>query len=312
MPEVKTQCPHCGVRYWVDADFVGESVECEDCGKSFVIRVTPNLPPKPAGTADAGGNLIAAARNGETSIPDLGLTFVQIEPGTFRQGREKGYPEEQPVHLVHITRGFWMGKNLISQKAYERIMGRNPSYYPDPVLPVETVSWYEAREFCLRLTEREMIAGRLPPRHRFRLPSEAQWEYACCTTLPIGPKRGRERMVRETTDFCFGNAPGKLDDYAWYVANSGGRPHPVGTLKASPRELYDLHGNVGEWCSDWFAPYGKEELTDPEGPPEGERKVRRGGGWASVAARCRGTGRIGILPGTRCALIGFRVVLSEE
>jgi len=322
MADIKTQCPHCGVRYWVDEQFTGESVECEECGRTFVIvplatrqelrRETrePNMrAAEPPRTKDA--DLFSTAKNNEIVIPTLDLVLIRIEPGSFVQGAADGYAAEDPPHTVHITAPFWIGRTPVTQAQYQEIMGKNPSYEVHPDNPVETVSWYEAREFCQRLTEREILAGRLPQGARFRLPTEAQWEYACRTAPPVGPSRGRRPTRHPTTTFCFGDDPDQLEEYAWFRANSKGRPHPVATRKPSPRGLYDLHGNVGEWCLDWFAPYSAGEQTDPDGPPEGTRKVRRGGSWASVARRCRGADRIGVLPGVRCALLGFRIVLIE-
>jgi formylglycine-generating enzyme required for sulfatase activity len=209
------------------------------------------------------------------------------------------------VRTVHLTYPFWMSRCLITQAQFREVMARNPSYFEGDDLPVESVTWQEALEFCRRLTEIERVAKRISPSLHFRLPTEAEWEYACRAGLR--PAAEGQEEPAELRAFWRGD-PEALKAYAWFDLDSEETPHPVGTLKPNPWGLYDLLGNVAEWCMDWYGPYPEGEVTDPKGPEAGRRKVRRGGGWASVARRCRAADRIGVAPATASGLIGFRVV----
>jgi formylglycine-generating enzyme required for sulfatase activity len=247
-------------------------------------------------------------------IPDLDLVFLAMPPGTFRRGSRHGYPSEYPPHPARLTYPFWLGQCLVTQRQYAELMHHNPSYFEGAERPVESVSWEDAREFCRRLTERERVAGRIPPGFFFRLPTETEWEYSC-RALPPGKGGADEANGPATTAeerlFCYGDDPDILPEYAWFQANSEGRTHAVGKKKPSPLGLHDLHGNVSEWCLDWYAPYPDVEITNPFGPEKGERRIRRGGSWASMARRCRSTDRAGISAQCWCALVGFRVAAAE-
>ena len=157
----------------------------------------------------------------------------------------------------------------VTQEQYERVMGKNPSRFKGPQLPVERVSWKAAVSFCTKLSAfpEEQAAGRT-----YRLPTEAEWEYAC--------------RAGSTTDFCFGDAEWGLDDYAWYEDNSDHRTHPVGQKRPNAWGLYDMHGNVWEWCADWHdeAYYEASPVDDPQGPATGVDRVGRGGSWSESAA----------------------------
>ena len=243
-------------------------------------------------------------------IPELDLVFLAIPPGTFRRGSLHGYPSEYPPHQAHLTYPFWLGQCPVTQRQYLELMHHNPSYFEGDDLPVESVFWDDAQEFCRRLTERERVAGRIPPEFFFRLPTESEWEYGCRAPAPgkgtPNPTAAAAEVPEERL-FCYGDDPDILPEYAWFQANSAGRTHPVGKKKPSAFGLHDLHGNVSEWCLDWYAPYTDAEATNPFGPEKGERRVRRGGSWASVAQRCRSTDRAGISAQCGCALVGFRV-----
>ena len=230
--------------------------------------------------------------------------LVFIPPGTFRMGSPTDevdrYSSEGPQTAVTISRGFWMGKCEVTQGEYQAVIGSNPSAFPGNAnLPVETVSWVDATNYCAALTRREQVAGRILINCVYRLPTEAEWEYAC--------------RAWTSTRFSFGDAPeyAGLTNYAWYADNAGSTTHPMGQKLPNPWGLYDMHGNVGEWCQDWYAaglPGGI--AVDPQGPASGSSRAWRGGQWAHPARRCRSAFRTYSSPDSRLSAIGFRVVLA--
>ena len=163
---------------------------------------------------------------------------------------------------MRITKPFYLGKYLVTQEQWEAVMGNNPSHFKGPKNPVEQVSWDDCQQF-LEQAQRE---GR-PRGGKFQLPTEAQWEYAC--------------RAGSTTRYCFGDDESELGEYAWYDANSGSKTHPVGEKKPNAWGLYDMHGNVWEWCQDWYdgGYYANSPTDDPTGPATGSDRVFRGGGW---------------------------------
>jgi formylglycine-generating enzyme required for sulfatase activity len=194
-----------------------------------------------------------------------------IPPGTFWMGSSTNdlyaNSAEQPQTAVTISRGFWLGIYEVTQAEYQALIGNNPSSFHGPSLPVETVSWDEATNYCAALTRRERAGGRIPTNCVYRLPTEAEWEYAC---------RGWT-----STTVNYGDDPGytNLANYGWYGANSGGTTHPGGQKLPNPWGLYDMYGNVYEWCQDWSGPYPGGIATDPTGPATGSDRVFRGGDW---------------------------------
>ena len=230
--------------------------------------------------------------------------MVWIKPGTFTMGSpldEKDRDlDEDPLTRVILTGGFWMGKYEVTQREYEKVMGNNPSWFRgDPSRPVEQVSWDDAVAYCTRLTQTEFVAGRLPLGYHYRLPTEAEFEYAC--------------RAGTTTRFSFGDDLdySQLGDYAWYSANSGATSHPVGQKKPNLFGLYDIYGNVWEWCLDLYQDrYRGDTVTDPAGPATGITRVFRGGGSDIAAKYCRSAFRNNVLPSRRDNFIGFRVVLA--
>ncbi|MCF7854967.1 MAG: formylglycine-generating enzyme family protein [Candidatus Pacebacteria bacterium] len=250
------------------------------------------------------------------NLRDTNIALLPIAPGTFVRGTETGHAHEQPAHIVELTTGFHIGRHLITQRQYIEVMNRNPSYFQGLENPVENVNWYDTMEFCSRLTVLQRTAGKISASAYFRLPTEAEWEF-CCRTTPetavarTGSAPGDDAVQAQPVYSC-GDTPETLGEYAWYMGNSSETTHPVGEKKPNGRGLYDMHGNVSEWCHDWFGSYTGERLKDPGGPAEGDQKVRRGGSWASIAARCRATDRIGVVPSCACAIIGFRIVLTES
>jgi len=254
---------------------------------------------KPATTQVIAGPA-AAGKPWKVSLPgNVALDLVWIAPGTFTMGSpatEVGHNNnEGPQTQVTLTKGFWLGKYLVTQGQYQAVMGSNPSYFSalGKDVPVEQVSWDDAMLFCQKLTAQERAAGRLPDGYAFTLPAEAQWEYACRAST-TGPYAGN------------------LDAMAWYEVNSGHTTHPVGTKQPNAWGLYDMHGNVWEWCADWYVgslPGGS--VTDPTGPASGSGRVVRGGGWGVGAAYCRSALRGSGMPGDRGFNFGFRLALRS-
>ena len=222
------------------------------------------------------------------------LDLVRIHAGSFLMGSpmtEVGRSSMEMQHRVTITKGFWMGKYLVTQEQWEAVMGRNPScFQKGGDYPVEQVSWEDAMEFCKKLNRCDAI-----PKfkgYHFDLPTEAQWEYAC----------------RAGTTGAY---DGSLDWIAWYNANSDSSTHPVGKKKPNAWGLYDMHGNVEEWCRDWHGFY-QGDATDPAGPPTGVLRVGRGGGWQSGMDRCRSAVRSNFSPENRLNSLGFRIALVPD
>lgn len=229
--------------------------------------------------------------------------MVFIPPGTFRMGsslEENPSPSgwERPQTAVTISRGYWMGQFEVTQAEYQKVMGNNPSYYKGAERPVENVTWQEATNYCAMLTQQEHSAGRIPLNSAYRLPTEAEWEYAC--------------RAWTSTRFSYGDDPDALalGSYAWYCSNSCEGTQPVGQLLPNPWGLYDIHGNVWEWCLDWWSdslPGGA--AVDPKGPATGSDRVIRGGGYPYVPKDCRSASRFHTTPNLRVPRNGFRVVL---
>jgi len=235
--------------------------------------------------------------------------MVFIPAGTFTMGTPvtevNRQPDEGPQTTVKVSRGFWMGKYEVTQREYLAVIGSNPSGFPgDLDRPVEGVSWLDATNYCARLTQQELAAGRIPPGSRYRLPTEAEWEYAA---------RGGT-----STRFSYGDDPNftSLTNYAWYWANSANMTHRVGQKTPNPLGLHDMQGNVWEWCQDWYGPYPGGSVTDPQGPASNSQgvKVIRGGAWDAGEADCRSGRRLtkGVSPFITDFILGFRVVLVTE
>ncbi|MFA4987921.1 MAG: formylglycine-generating enzyme family protein, partial [Candidatus Brocadiia bacterium] len=198
-------------------------------------------------------------------VKDAPFWLVRIDPGSFAMGTEKGDYLELPIHQVTLTREFFIGATEVTQAQYRTVMKENPSELRGDSLPVEDVTWDDAMAFCSRLTSTEHAAGRLPEEMEYRLPTEAEWEYCC--------------RAGSTTEFCFGDDPALLGDYAWFKANSEERSHPVGEKKPNPWGLFDMHGNAWEWCLDHFGSYDAAGEIDPIGLSDDKHRMTRGGSW---------------------------------
>lgn len=214
--------------------------------------------------------------------------MVLIKAGSFVRGK----------YTVTLTRDFWLDKYEVTQGEYAAVTGKNPSHFPgDTNRPVEKLSYFDAAAYCSALTKNERDAGRLPNGYTYRLPTEAEWEYAC--------------RAGTTGLFSFGNAVTESDQYAWTLENSETTTHPVGQKRPNPWGLYDMHGNVWEWCSDWFADYPPMPLTDPLGPRLGKVKVFRGGSWNHSVEFARSANRFMMAPSNGIYFVGLRVALSQ-
>jgi formylglycine-generating enzyme required for sulfatase activity len=223
----------------------------------------------------------------ETLTVDLGsdvtMEFVLVKPGSFTMGKGT------QAHRVIITNPFYLGTREATQAQYEAVTGTNPSKWKGPNRPVESVSWDDASEFCKKLSQR---TGKT-----VRLPTEAEWEYAC--------------RAGSTTHFCFGNDSRSQGDYAWHSGNSGGQTHPVGRKRPNAWGLYDMHGNVGEWCADRYDhEYPTGTVTDPMGPAKGSYRALRGGSWDFNGINNSSWMRRRAMPAERSTRLGFRVAMS--
>jgi formylglycine-generating enzyme required for sulfatase activity len=237
--------------------------------------------------AFGGGN--GNCQPGKLSDGPNSSKFAQICPGTFMMGSpdsESGRdPDEGPQHQVTISKSFELQTTEVTQSQWQAVMGSNPSYFKGSDLPVENVSWYDAQEFITKLNAKN-------DGYRYRLPTEAEWEYAARagTTGPYA---------------------GDLDAMAWYSDNSDGKTYLVATKAANAWGLYDMHGNVWEWVQDWYGNYDASAVTDPVGPSSGSFRVPRGGGWLTSSQACRSAFRFYFSPDSRSGALGLRLLRTS-
>jgi formylglycine-generating enzyme required for sulfatase activity len=228
----------------------------------------------------------------QTMTNSIGMRMALIPAGSFMMGS----PEDERQllrrgsfqHGVNITKPFYMGITEVTQAQWKAVMGRNPSNFKGDDLPAESVNWNDVQEFIAKLNEREGGG--------YRLPTEAEWEYVC--------------RAGSSTRYFFGDDKSRLGDFAWYKKNSGGKTHPVGQRKPNAWGLYDVHGNVSEWCSDWYdsSYYQRSPTDDPKGPTSGTKRIVRGGLYHSPSASVRSAHRGFQLPNYTNARFGFRCV----
>lgn len=220
--------------------------------------------------------------------------MVFIQGGTFQMGSNEGEDDEKPLHSVSLS-SFYMGKYEVTQKQWQEVMGSNPSDFKNCAnCPVETVSWDDVQEYIHKLNQR---TGK-----QYRLPTEAEWEYAC--------RAGSATPFN--TGACLKTAQANYDgNYPYTGCSQGEYRHkttPVGTFTPNAWGLYDMHGNVYEWCSDCYGFYCSASQANPAGPSEGASRVLRGGSWLSHAHRCCSAFRLNYFPSARSYVIGFRLV----
>ncbi|HUF63039.1 MAG TPA: formylglycine-generating enzyme family protein [Verrucomicrobiales bacterium] len=268
----------------------------------------------------------------EERVSDLGngveLTLCWCPPGTFLMGSpasEAGRLADEIQHEVTLTRGFWMAKTETTQAQWKALMPDNPSHFQGDGLPVDNVTWEEAQAFAVALTERVRREGKLDPGWEFRLPTEAQWEYACRAGTATVYFTGDGEEALQLAGWYAGNSGGKTSRVegwlhtlpliaGWFKGKSGGESKPVGGKAENAFGLQDMHGNVREWCEDWYGEYEEGRAVDPVGPREGVYRVVRGGSWGNLAAGCRSAYRrsayrYGEWPVDRRGIQGFRVCL---
>ncbi len=337
----------CGKQFKARSEFIGRRATCPKCGAALMIGPPPPPAPDPVVTSGGaldrmkvseesnpvalaatttspamkkamilGGMVLALmliasvttaivmlnsdggdAHSSPKAITNsIGMTLVLIPPGDFVMGSPKteyvDWPEYEAQHHVILTKGFYMSATEVTQSQWSAVMSNNPSQFKGDDLPVDRVTWEEAVAFCRKLSQMES--------RTYRLPTEAEWEYAC--------------RAGTTTAYCEGGTEADLSVVGWYSSYANGdiqkAPHPVGQKKPNPWGLFDMHGNVWEWCSDWFVARPLRNATDPKGPDYGTLRVLRGGSWANPPLGCRSAYRSRDKPDSRDYTNGFRVVME--
>ena len=232
----------------------------------------------------------ASYSNGTLTVNGIKYNMVWVEGGTFRMGAtsEQGseISDEKPVHSVTLS-GYYIGKTEVTQALWQAVMGSNPSYFEGDDLPVEQVSWDDCQEFIRKLNS---LTGQ-----NFRLPTEAEWEFAC-------------RGGNNSRGYKYSGS-NYIDNVAWYDGNSGDKTHPVATKSPNELGIYDMSGNVWEWCADWYGDYSSGRQTNPKGPYDGSDRVFRGGSWGCFAGFCRSSFRDSYDPTRRGYFLGLRLAL---
>lgn len=244
------------------------------------------------------------AVNGQASVAEtlalaplrnsIGIELKLIPAGRFTMG-QAGRDSHETPHQVTLTKPFYIGVYEVTNAQWKWVMENEPSNWKDADRPVERVSWDDAVEFCRKLSA---LPEERKARRVYRLPTEAEWEYAC--------RAGTD------TKYSFGDDESKLGEYGWFEGNSDKETHPVGKKKPNAWGLFDMHGNVWEWCSDWYGEYPNRAVTDPQGPSIASDRVPRGGSWSTPARNCRSATRSRLSPSYRDDNLGFRLALSSS
>ena len=235
-------------------------------------------------------------KNGYSAMKQDGGNFVFVKGGTFQMGGNNK-DDEKPIHSVTLD-NFYIGKYVVTQKEWKEVMGNNPSHFKGDNLPVEQVSWNDIQVFLARLNSN---TGK-----NYRLPTEAEWEYAAKggTSTPLSNR------TQSGVEGCRYAGSNNINVVAWYDSNSGDKTHVVGTKQSNELGIYDMSGNVWEWCSDWYDGnyYSKSPSKNPQGSESGSYRVSRGGSWHYGTSYCRTVDRLGFPPDYRYEYIGFRLV----
>jgi formylglycine-generating enzyme required for sulfatase activity len=236
----------------------------------------------------------------QTVTTKSGIEMMSLPAGTFTMGDNAGDTDEQPTHQVRIS-GFLIDVREVTQQSYEKLMGKNPAKFKNPDSPVERASWVSAAQYCNMRSSMEGFAPCYDTQtyqcdftaDGYRLPTEAEWEYAC--------------RAGTTTPWSFGAGEAQLAKHAWFKINGEKTTHPVGRKETNPWGLRDMHGNVAEWCNDFYAESYQhaDGALDPKGPASGEERVLRGGSWKSSPDSCRSSARYSEPPGFADVCFGY-------
>ena len=275
-------------KWWIIAAYVAVAAVVGIVCAKF-LSVGEDMEQKTERKTESAPQLVAVEGSQTFTVNGVKFTMVPVEGGTFTMGAtsEQGSDaeeDEKPAHKVTLS-DYYIGQTEVTQALWEAVMGSNPSFFEGDNLPVEQVSWNDCQVFIQKLNQ---LTGK-----QFRLPTEAEWEYAA--------RGGRKSQGYK---YAGGNNIGSV---AWYTGNSGIATHPIGTKQANELGIYDMSGNVYEWCSDWYGDYTSSSQSDPQGPSSGSGRVGRGGDYGSSAGYCRVSNRYGILPGCRGDNLGLRL-----
>ena len=284
--EVNNKCPKCGTT------FPSEGIFCPECGTR--VRVEQIEKDRTSGMDTCHNEL-------EFVIGSCRFKMIKVEGGTFTMGatkeqRKDALPWECPAHQVTLTDDYYIGQTEVSQALWKAVMGNNPSYFKGDHFPVTNVSWYDSQTFIEELTS--LLSNELGGK-RFALPTEAQWEFAA-------------RGGNQSKGYKYAGS-NNIDAVAWCRDNSGDRTHPVAQKQPNELGLYDMSGNVWEWCQDWYGDYSSNAQTNPlssPSDPSNPYRVHRGGSWVEDAKDCRVSFRRSSAPGERGSRAhGFRLCL---
>ena len=283
------------------ADYGVEKLESNRTYELVVVTypqyaITPNVTNQSVKPQQSTPQKTPTVSDNTISIPvkdGISIDMVRVEAGTFIMGAtpemENPNSDEKPTHQVTLTNDYYIGKYEVTQALWQAVMGNNPSNFKGDNLPVERVSWDDCQEFINKL-------NRITDK-KFRLPTEAEWEYAA-----RGGKKSRGYQYSGSNN---------LSDVAWYKDNSDSKTHAVGTKQSNELGIYDMSGNVLEWCQDWYGRYNSSSQVNPTGANRGVYRGRRGGCWLFSASGCRSSYRVNNKPGGPNFTLGFRLALSE-
>ena len=251
-------------------------------------KTTPK--PKPTTKPTPAPRVSASYQNQVLRVGNVSFRMIPVSGGTFTMGATsemtEPWDDEKPTHRVTLS-SYYIGETEVTQALWKAVMGRNPSHFKGDDLPVEQVSWHDCQTFIRKLNG---LTGR-----HFRLPTEAEWEFAA-----RGGNRSRHTQYSGSS---------RIDDVAWYDGNSGSKTHPVKTKQPNELGIYDMTGNVWEWCQDWYGDYSSSAQTNPTGASSGSDRVYRGGSWISHPRNCRSSNRFNNTPGNKYYNLGLRLVL---
>ena len=304
-------CPHCGQEHPDNYSFcpvTGQKIapqfkacsneQCSDYGK-YILPLDSSFCPSCGHPVD--GSSESASMDSdilEFEIEDVSFKMILVEHGHFMMGatseQEDPYNGEKPAHKVTLTKDYYMGETQVTQVLWETVMGNNPSCFEGEERPVESVSWNECQEFIRELNRklRSQLHGK-----SFRLPTEAEWEFAA--------RGGNNRCGYQYS------GSDDLDEVACYSDNSDSETCDVASFEPNELGIYDMSGNVCEWCHDWYGSYNRSAQTDPKGPSSGSGRVIRGGSWRGVVRVCRLSFRYYRSPDDSDFNLGLRLALSE-